>query len=91
MGVIFWIVWGGIVGSVARLVMNGPRAGGMPMGIMIGIGAAMIGGLIGTVMAGELTFAVDPRSALLACSVSLLVLLCYRSFALRFEEQPWRL
>jgi len=90
MGIVLWIVFGGLAGAIARLVMPGPRAGGVPIGILLGLSGAMLGGLLGTFLAGGLTFAVDVRSALMAGCAALLVLLCYRSFALRYEEQPWR-
>jgi hypothetical protein len=62
----------------------------MPVGIVLGVSGALLGGLLGAVLAGGLTFAVDIRSVLMAVSAILIVLLCYRSYALRYEELHWR-
>ncbi len=91
MGIVLWLVLGAVGGSLARWVMPGPRAGGVPVGILLGLGGAVVGGVIGTFMAGGLAVAIDVRSALMAACGTLLVLLCYRSYALRSEEQStWR-
>jgi uncharacterized membrane protein YeaQ/YmgE (transglycosylase-associated protein family) len=89
MGILLWIVIGATGGALARWVMPGPRAGGIPMGILLSISGAVVGGVLGTVLAGGLAIAVDVRSAIMAFTGTLLVLLSYRAFALRFEEQPW--
>ncbi len=89
MGVLVWIAVGALGGALARWVMPGPRAGGIPVGMLLGISGALVGGAIGTVLAGGLTTAVDVRSALMALSATLFVLLSYRAFALRYEELSW--
>ena len=91
MGIVLWLALGAGAGSLARWVMPGPWAGGIPVGILLGLGSAVVSGVLGTLLAGGLTVAIDVRSALMAACGTLLVLLCYRSYALRFEEQPtWR-
>lgn len=44
MGIIIWIVFGGLVGWVASIVMGG--GGGLVRDIIVGILGAVIGGLI---------------------------------------------
>jgi uncharacterized membrane protein YeaQ/YmgE (transglycosylase-associated protein family) len=82
MGIIIWIVFGLVAGSVARLVMPGPSAGGMLVAIPLGIGGAVLGGLIGSVLSGPVA-GVDVRSVLMAIIGSLAVLFSYRAYAMR--------
>lgn len=84
MGILLWIAFGVVAGSMARWVMPGPRAGGLAIAIPLGVGGAIIGGGIGLLL-GPSPGVVDFRALLLAIAVSLGVLLCYRSFALRAE------
>ena len=47
MSIIGWILFGLIVGVVAKLIMPGPDPGGMIVTILLGIVGALIGGFIG--------------------------------------------
>jgi len=47
LGVIGWIVFGLIVGAVAKLVMPGRDPGGIIVTMALGIAGALIGGFIG--------------------------------------------
>jgi len=47
MGVLGWIVFGLIVGVIAKLVMPGRDPGGFIVTILLGIAGALIGGFIG--------------------------------------------
>ncbi len=82
MGFLLWVAFGVVAGSMARRVLPGPSAGGLAMAIPLGVGGAIVGGGIGLLL-GPSTAAIDVRALLLAIAVSLGVLLCYRSFALR--------
>ena len=46
-GILGWIVFGLIVGVVAKLLMPGRDPGGFIITILLGIAGAVIGGLIG--------------------------------------------
>ncbi len=46
-GVIGWIVFGLIVGAIAKLLMPGRDPGGWVITILLGIAGALIGGFIG--------------------------------------------
>jgi uncharacterized membrane protein YeaQ/YmgE (transglycosylase-associated protein family) len=85
MGLLLWIAFGAVAGSMARWVMPGPSAGGLAIAIPLGIAGALVGGGIGLVI-GSSTASIDFRALLLAMIGSLAVLLCYRSFALRTES-----
>ncbi len=47
MGIIGWIVFGLIVGMLAKLVMPGKDPGGIIVTSLIGIAGALLGGFIG--------------------------------------------
>jgi len=82
MGILLWIVFGILAGSVARLVMPGPSAGGVGVAVSLGVAGAVAGGLVGTLLGGTLA-EFDFRSLLLAIIGSLGVLFSYRSYAMR--------
>ena len=44
MGIIAWIIIGGIAGALAKLIMPGDDPGGIIVTILIGIAGAFIGG-----------------------------------------------
>jgi uncharacterized membrane protein YeaQ/YmgE (transglycosylase-associated protein family) len=50
MGIITWILFGLVVGVIAKLLMPGRDPGGFIITILLGIAGAMIGGLIGRAM-----------------------------------------
>jgi len=82
MGVPLWIVFGLVAGSLAKLVMPGPSAGGIAAAIPLSIGGALLGGWVGSLLAGTMAGA-DYRSLLMAMIGSLAVLFSYRSYAMR--------
>lgn len=47
MGVIGWIVFGLIVGAVAKLLMPGRDPGGFIVTMLLGVAGALVGGWIG--------------------------------------------
>jgi uncharacterized membrane protein YeaQ/YmgE (transglycosylase-associated protein family) len=47
LGIIGWIVFGLIVGVIAKLLMPGRDPGGMIVTCLIGIAGALVGGFIG--------------------------------------------
>lgn len=47
MGVLGWILFGLVVGIVAKLLMPGRDPGGMIITILLGIAGAVLGGFIG--------------------------------------------
>lgn len=50
--VITWIVFGLIVGLIARFLMASRHTGGMMTTLLLGIGGAVIGGIIGRLIFG---------------------------------------
>ena len=50
MGILSWILFGLIVGVIAKLLMPGRDPGGFIITILLGIAGALIGGFIGRAM-----------------------------------------
>jgi uncharacterized membrane protein YeaQ/YmgE (transglycosylase-associated protein family) len=79
MSIIGWILFGLIVGVVAKLIMPGRDPGGMIVTILLGIGGALVGGFIGRALGwyGE----GDPAGFIMAVIGSILVLFAYRKIS----------
>ncbi|MGH7500845.1 MAG: GlsB/YeaQ/YmgE family stress response membrane protein [Longimicrobiales bacterium] len=45
-GLIGWIIFGGVVGAIAKFVMPGKDPGGIIATILLGIGGSLIGGFV---------------------------------------------
>jgi uncharacterized membrane protein YeaQ/YmgE (transglycosylase-associated protein family) len=50
MGIIGWIIFGLIVGALAKLIMPGKDPGGIFITIILGIVGALIGGFLGRLL-----------------------------------------
>ena len=50
MGILTWIVFGLVVGIIAKLLMPGRDPGGFIVTILLGIAGALLGGFIGRAM-----------------------------------------
>jgi uncharacterized membrane protein YeaQ/YmgE (transglycosylase-associated protein family) len=50
MGIIAWILFGLIVGIIAKLLMPGRDPGGFIITILLGVAGALLGGFIGRAM-----------------------------------------
>jgi uncharacterized membrane protein YeaQ/YmgE (transglycosylase-associated protein family) len=82
MGLLVGIVLGIVIGSAARWVMPGPAAGGLATAIPLGVGGAVLGGVVGVWVTGTVT-GFHFINVLLAIIGSLIVLFSYRSYAMR--------
>jgi uncharacterized membrane protein YeaQ/YmgE (transglycosylase-associated protein family) len=78
MSILGWIIFGLIVGVVAKFLMPGRDPGGIIVTIILGIGGALLGGFIGSAVGwyGE----GDPVGFVMAVLGSIVVLLLYRMF-----------
>jgi uncharacterized membrane protein YeaQ/YmgE (transglycosylase-associated protein family) len=76
MNILWWIVFGLIVGAVAKLIMPGRDAGGIIVTILLGIVGALLGGWLGQALGmygpGE------PTGFIMAVIGAIIVLLIYR-------------
>ena len=79
MSIIGWILFGLLVGVVAKLIMPGPDPGGMIVTILLGIVGALIGGFIGRMLGwyGE----GDPVGFIMAVIGAIVVLFGYRKIS----------
>lgn len=80
MGVLSWILFGLIVGALARFLLPGRDPGGFIVTILLGIGGAVIGGLIGTQLGFGKVTGFDLRSMAIAVLGALVLLYGYRFF-----------
>ena len=79
LGILGWIVFGLIVGAIAKLVMPGRDPGGLLVTILLGIAGALVGGFLGRALGwyqpGE------PAGFLMATLGAVLLLFMYRRVA----------
>jgi uncharacterized membrane protein YeaQ/YmgE (transglycosylase-associated protein family) len=80
-GVLSWIVFGLIVGAIAKLVMPGRDPGGIIVTILIGIVGALIGGFIGRAL--NLYGPNEAAGWFMSIIGAVLLLFVYRKFAAR--------
>ena len=76
MGILGWIVFGLIVGAIAKLLMPGRDPGGIIVTMVLGIVGALLGGFIGRAL-GMYT-ADEPAGFIMALVGAVLVLFIYR-------------
>jgi uncharacterized membrane protein YeaQ/YmgE (transglycosylase-associated protein family) len=79
MGVIAWILFGLVVGVIAKLLMPGRDPGGFIVTILLGVAGALIGGFIGRAMG--LYAAGEGAGWLMSILGAVILLFLYRKFA----------
>jgi uncharacterized membrane protein YeaQ/YmgE (transglycosylase-associated protein family) len=77
-GLIGWIIFGLIVGVIAKLLMPGKDPGGFIVTALLGIAGAMLGGYLGRLMG--LYQEGQPAGFFMAVLGSILLLFLYRMF-----------
>lgn len=79
MGILGWIIVGGLMGALAKAIMPGNDPGGIIVTIIIGIVGGLLGGFIGSALFGVSTAGFfDIQTWLIALVGSLLLLGIYR-------------
>ena len=87
MGILAWIIFGLIAGSIAKFIMPGKDPGGCIVTSLIGIAGALLGGFLGTEYFGwGRVTGFDVRSLLIAIGGSILLLTAYR---IVFRRRSW--
>lgn len=86
MDIAAWIIVGLVTGSLARLAMPGPAAGGMPVAILIGLVGAFVGGVLGTTISPDAADPFNFYATSMAAIGAMILLFLYRCVAMRFEE-----
>ena len=86
MGILGWILFGLIVGALAKLVMPGKDPGGIIVTMLLGIAGAVLGGFAGRAMGlyGE----GEAAGFLMSFVGAVLLLVLYRMFARRSVARP---
>ena len=86
MGILGWILFGLIVGALAKLVMPGRDPGGIIVTMLLGIAGAVLGGFVGRAMG----FYGEGESAgfLMAFLGAVVLLVIYRMFVGRRVARP---
>ena len=83
MGILMWIAMGLFAGVLAKWIMPGKDPGGIVVTMLIGIGGAIVGGMIGTTLGFGSVSGFDVRSLVIATGGAVALLYGYRVFAPR--------
>ena len=78
MGILTWIILGGIVGAIAKLIMPGKDPGGIIVTILLGIAGAFVGGYVSTLLGFGTVTGFNLISLIIAVVGALVLLLLYR-------------
>ena len=77
MAIIGWIVFGLIVGVIARFLMPGTQSMGMITTILLGVAGAFVGGYVGSLASGQSLDLAQPAGWIGAVLGALLLLFVY--------------
>lgn len=83
MGIFLWIIFGLIVGVLAKWIMPGKDGGGFFMTIILGITGALLGGFISTKLGMHGISGFNFGSMIIAIIGALIVLFIYRKITRR--------
>ncbi|HEX5521335.1 MAG TPA: GlsB/YeaQ/YmgE family stress response membrane protein [Longimicrobiaceae bacterium] len=79
MSILWWIIFGAIIGAIAKLIMPGRDPGGIIITILLGIAGSLIGGFIlGALLPGR--SASDPAGWIGSILGAILLLWLYRMY-----------
>ncbi len=72
MGILGWILFGLVVGAVAKLVMPGRDPGGIIVTILLGIAGALLGGFLGRALG---LYGPEDAAGFIAATIGAIILL----------------
>ncbi|MEQ1757577.1 MAG: GlsB/YeaQ/YmgE family stress response membrane protein [Vicinamibacterales bacterium] len=78
MGILGWIIFGLIIGALAKLLMPGKDPGGIIVTMALGIAGAVVGGFVGRTLG--LYEVGQPAGFVMATIGAVLLLFLYRQF-----------
>lgn len=78
MGILAWMSFGLLVGTSAKFVLPGRDPGGMLATIGLGVGAALLGGFVGTALGFGTITDFDIRSMMMAAFCAIGILFVFR-------------
>ncbi len=83
MHIIGWIIFGLVVGAIARLLMPGPQPMGIILTCILGVAGSFVGGYIGSAIHGGPMDIAQPAGWIGAILGALLLLFLYGIFTKR--------
>ena len=83
MGILSWIIFGLIAGALAKWIMPGNDPGGCVVTILLGIGGAVVGGFVASLLGLGTVTGFNLGSFLVAVGGALLLLFGYRQLKSR--------
>lgn len=83
MAILGWIIFGLVVGAIARLLKPGPQPMGFILTCLLGIAGSFVGGYIGTLIHGGPLDASQPAGWIGATLGALLLLILWGMFSKR--------
>ena len=83
MGILSWIIFGLIAGALAKWIMPGRDPGGCVVTILLGIGGAVVGGFVASLLGLGTVTGFNLGSFLVAVGGALLLLFGYRQLKSR--------
>jgi uncharacterized membrane protein YeaQ/YmgE (transglycosylase-associated protein family) len=86
MGIIAWIVFGFIVGLIARAIVPGRQSMGFILTTLLGVAGSIVGGLVATGLSGGSPYDAHPVG-FLGSLLGAIVLLLLGSFATRSRRR----
>ncbi len=88
MGILLWIAIGLFAGILAKWIMPGSDPGGIVVTMLIGMGGAVVGGMIGTALGFGSVTGFDVRSLVIATGGAIALLYGYRVLAPNWGRPP---
>jgi uncharacterized membrane protein YeaQ/YmgE (transglycosylase-associated protein family) len=78
MAIIEWIIFGFVVGVIARFLMPGPNPMGLIVTTLLGVAGSFVGGYLGTMIKGHPLDSSEPSGWLGSIAGAIILLLIYR-------------
>jgi uncharacterized membrane protein YeaQ/YmgE (transglycosylase-associated protein family) len=75
--IISWIVFGGIVGAIARFLVPGKQSMSILMTILLGVAGSFVGGAISWLIFGTPTGHINPAGWIMSIVGAIIVVLLY--------------
>ncbi len=81
MGILGWVAFGLIVGTIANIIDRRPSKGGLLGSIVLGVVGALVGGFLGSMLLGRGITGFDMPSILVAIGGALVLLFVGRTLS----------
>ncbi len=81
MGIVFFLLFGLVVGFLARAIMPGRQAMSLPMTLLLGVAGSFVGGFIGALVTSRRVFDFNTAGLIGSVLGALLLLFLYTRYA----------